>query len=121
MNTTHSIKSSDDIYENISDAEYRMFGLLDKTPTLSQRDLSGMLGFSLGKVNYCFKALIDKGLTKGDNFIRNPKKSMYTYLLTPKGIKSKAVLTAQFLDRKTAQYEILGKEIEDLKNRRVEK
>lgn len=92
-----------------------MIEALEKTPTLSQRDLAGVLGFSLGKVNYCLKALVNKGLVKASHFVQNPHKAEYAYLLTPKGMRSKAVLTAQFLERKVAQYEALKAEIELLK------
>ena len=115
MNTAHLIHSPADITETVSEAQYHMLNLLEKNPTLSQRDLAAHLGFSLGKVNYCLNALIEKGLIKGENFIRNPKKSEYAYLLTPKGAKSKAVLTTRFLERKIAEYQALEKEIEGLK------
>ena len=94
--------------------EYRLIAVLEKTPALSQRDLASTLGFSLGKVNYCLKALVDKGWIKATRFLQNPHKSEYAYLLTPQGIGSKAVLTAQFLERKMAQYEQLRAEIEAL-------
>ena len=94
--------------------EYRLIAVLEKTPALSQRDLASTLGFSLGKVNYCLKALVDKGWIKTTRFLQNPHKSEYAYLLTPQGIGSKAVLTAQFLERKMAQYEQLRAEIEAL-------
>ena len=99
--------------------EYRLIAVLEKTPTLSQRDLASTLGFSLGKVNYCLKASVDKGLIKATHFVQNPHKSEYAYLLTPQGIGSKAVLTAQFLERKMAQYEQLRAEIEALQAQMV--
>ena len=94
-----------------SDDEFHVILALEKTPTLSQRDLASVLGFSLGKVNYCLKALIDKGLIKAGRFSKNPNKRQYAYLLTPQGIASKAMLTAHFLERKMAQYEALKREI----------
>ena len=94
-----------------SDDEFNVILALEKTPTLSQRDLASVLGFSLGKVNYCLKALIDKGLIKAGRFSKNPNKRQYAYLLTPQGIASKAMLTAHFLERKMAQYEALRGEI----------
>jgi EPS-associated MarR family transcriptional regulator len=96
------------------DDEFHIITTLEKTPTLSQRDLASVLGFSVGKVNYCLKALIDKGLIKAGRFAQNPKKLEYAYLLTPQGIASKAALTAHFLERKKAQYEALRAEIENL-------
>ena len=94
-----------------SDDEFNVILALEKTPTLSQRDLASVLGFSLGKVNYCLKALIDKGLIKAGRFSKNPNKRQYAYLLTPQGIASKTVLAAHFLERKMAQYETLKGEI----------
>ena len=93
------------------DDEFNVILALEKTPTLSQRDLASLLGFSVGKVNYCLKALIDKGLIKAGRFSRNPNKRQYAYLLTPQGIASKAVLAAHFLERKMTQYESLKREI----------
>ena len=91
--------------------EFHLIAALEKMPTLSQRNLASVLGFSVGKVNYCLKALIDKGLIKAGCFSRNSNKRQYAYLLTPQGIASKAVLTAHFLERKMAQYEALKGEI----------
>lgn len=93
------------------DDEFNVILALEKTPTLSQRDLASVLGFSVGKVNYCLKALIDKGLIKAGRFAQNPNKAQYAYLLTPQGIASKAALTAHFLERKMTQYESLKREI----------
>ena len=93
------------------DDEFHLIAALEKTPTLSQRDLATVLGFSVGKVNYCLKALIDKGLIKAECFSRNPNKRQYAYLLTPQGISSKAVLAAHFLERKMVEYEALKAEI----------
>ena len=91
--------------------EFHLIAALEKMPTLSQRNLASVLGFSVGKVNYCLKALIDKGLIKAGCFSKNPHKRQYAYLLTPQGIASKAMLTAHFLERKMAQYEALRGEI----------
>jgi len=73
------------------------------------------MGVSLGKVNYCMKKLTEKGLIKLSNFTHNPNKVSYAYLLTPSGIEEKSRLTFSFLKRKTAEYEILKKEIIALK------
>ena len=96
------------------DDEFHIIAALEQTPTLSQRDLASVLGFSVGKVNYCLKALIDQGLIKAGRFAQNPNKAEYAYLLTPAGMASKAVLAAHFLERKMAQYEALKVEIEIL-------
>ena len=80
---------------------------IDKNPKFSRRKLAGELGFSLGKLNYCLKALKEKGLVKINNFQKNPNKSNYFYILTPSGIKEKTKLTVNFMKRKIAEYEEL--------------
>ena len=84
---------------------------IDKNPKSSQRKLAGELGFSLGKLNYCIKALKDKGLIKFNNFRKNPNKSNYFYILTPSGLKEKTALTLNFMKRKMAEYEELKKNL----------
>lgn len=97
------------------ETRYRIIKLIEAQPDISQRQLAKALGISLGKVNYCLKALIDKGQIKARNFQRNPSKRNYVYLLTPKGIEEKGRLTARFLKRKMAEYERLKQEIEQLR------
>ena len=82
-----------------------------KKPGTSQRELSKNLGLSLGKINYCIKALRDKGLIKISNFSKNPNKLKYVYILTPKGVASKTRLTIDFMKRKMKEYEELKKEL----------
>ena len=98
--------------------------LLQDQPQMSQRDLAQALGVSLGKANYCLKALMEKGLVKFGNFRKNPDKRVYAYLLTPAGLEEKTRITLAFLKRKVAEYEALEKEIEqlrgDLENRRIQ-
>ena len=89
--------------------------LLHEQPQLSQRDLARAMGVSLGKANYCLKALMEKGLVKLGNFRRNPDKREYAYLLTPAGLEEKTRITLDFLKRKVAEYEALEKEIEQLR------
>ena len=96
----------------IEDAHFRLLRLIEERPELSQRDLARELGTSLGKANYCVKALVDAGLVKVRNFRNNDNKLSYAYLLTPRGIESKATITMQFLKRKMAEYEALKTEIE---------
>ena len=86
---------------------------IQKKPDSTQRELAGELGFSLGKLNYCLKALQDKGLVKLKNFKKNPKKISYFYVLTPKGIAEKTNLTINFMKRKMAEYDELKKELEE--------
>jgi EPS-associated MarR family transcriptional regulator len=99
------------------DVHFRVLHLLEEEPELTQRELAQKLGISLGGVNYCIKALIDIGHIKAGNFSKNPNKSMYLYLLTPKGIAEKTNLTAGFLKRKMAEYHALKKEIGQLRSR----
>ena len=80
-------------------------------PETTQRELAEELGFSLGKLNYCLKALRSKGLIKIENFRKNPNKINYIYILTPKGMAEKTKLTINFMKRKMKEYEELKKEI----------
>lgn len=89
--------------------------LLQADPTLSQRQLAERLGVSLGKANYCLRALVEKGLVKLGNFSKNPNKRQYAYILTPAGLEEKARITLGFLKRKEAEFEALQHEIEVLK------
>ena len=84
---------------------------IQKSPESSQRELAEKLGFSLGKLNYCLKALQVKGLVKIENFKRNPKKINYIYVLTPKGISQKTKLTLNFMKRKMREYDELKLEL----------
>jgi EPS-associated MarR family transcriptional regulator len=88
-------------------------------PKSSQRQLANELGFSLGKINYCLKALKKKGLIKIENFGKNKNKINYVYLLTPKGILEKMNLTVNFMKTKMKEYEELQKE--HLNDQRIEK
>ena len=80
-------------------------------PKSSQRELAEELGFSLGKLNYCIKALKTKGLIKINNFTKNPQKINYIYVLTPKGISSKTKMTLNFMKRKMREYDELKVEL----------
>ena len=97
--------------------------LLEAQPQMSQRDLAQAMGVSLGKANYCLKALMEKGLVKLEKFRANPDKRHYAYLLTPAGLKEKTRITLAFLRHKVAEYETLDKEIQqlrgELENRRI--
>ena len=85
---------------------------IQQKPKSSQRELAEELGFSLGKLNYCLKALQNKGLVKIENFKRNPKKINYIYVLTPKGIAEKTKLTINFMKRRMREYDELKTELE---------
>ena len=84
---------------------------IQKKPRASQRELAEELGFSLGKLNYCLKALKNKGLIKMKNFEKNPNKINYIYVLTPKGIAEKTKLTINFMKAKMQEYDELKKEL----------
>ena len=88
---------------------------INKKPEATQRELAEELGFSLGKLNYCLKALKIKGLIKMKNFEKNPKKINYFYVLTPRGIAEKTKLTINFMKQKMKEYDELKKEIEKKK------
>jgi EPS-associated MarR family transcriptional regulator len=88
---------------------------IDANPKLTQRELSSRLGFSLGKINFLMKALIEQGLIKAENFKNSSNKSAYLYFLTPLGIEEKAKTTYRFLKRKLEEYEKLEIEIQQLK------
>ena len=88
---------------------------INKKPETTQRKLAEELGFSLGKLNYCLKALKRKGLIKIKNFEKNPKKINYFYVLTPKGIAEKTKLTINFMKQKMKEYDELKKEVKKQK------
>ncbi len=94
------------------EVRYRLLRCLEDHPNASQREIAQHLGVSLGKVNYCLHALIEKGLLKIRNFRRNKKKMAYVYVLTPKGIEEKLDITYRFLKRKIEEYDALASEIE---------
>jgi EPS-associated MarR family transcriptional regulator len=98
------------------EVRYRLLQRLARDPAVSQRELAVELGVSVGKINYCLQALIEKGHVKFDNFRRNPDKRHYAYLLTPTGVEAKAWATVQFLRRKRAEYETIRAEIEALQS-----
>lgn len=92
-----------------------MLRRLHQTPQVSQRALAKDLGVGLGTINFCFQALVEKGLVKMQNFSQSKNKLRYAYLLTPAGVAEKSKLTTEFLKRKVAKYEALQAEIESLK------
>lgn len=93
------------------DVRYRLLKLLEANPEASQRQLARDLGLSLGRINFCVQALVQKGLIKAANFRNSQNKSGYMYKLTPRGIEEKARVTVRFLQRKTKEYEALRTEI----------
>ena len=93
---------------------YKLLKTIEKEPHLSQREIAQRMGVSLGKTNYCLKALLDKGFIKVRNFYKNKKKKAYIYYLTPHGIEEKAQVTYRFLQYKIKEYENIKVEIESL-------
>ncbi len=97
------------------DLRYQLLKELDTNPDISQRELAKSVGISLGKTNYCLKALVEAGWVKAGNFARSENKMNYAYALTPKGLSEKAAVTVRFLKKKQTQYEQLEQEIVELK------
>lgn len=98
-----------------NETRYTLLRRLEEDPGASQRELASELGISVGKVNYCLKALLDKGYIKAANFKNSSNKRGYLYQLTPAGIAAKSRATARFLARKQAEYERLAVEIKQLR------
>jgi EPS-associated MarR family transcriptional regulator len=94
---------------------YKLLKALEENPDVTQRELAARLGISLGKANYCLRALMRKGWVKMDNFRRNPSKMGYVYLLTPGGIEEKARLAVRFFRHKLQEFDALKAEIERLR------
>lgn len=98
------------------ETRYKILKLIEANPQISQRELSKELGISLGKANYCLKALIEKGILKVSNFRNSQNKIAYFYKLTRKGIEEKSSITARFLKVKMAEYEQIQREIAQLRH-----
>lgn len=96
------------------DVRFKVLRMLEGHPEYSQRDIADALGVSLGGVNYCLRALVDKGHVKVANFRQSNNKLRYAYVLTPSGIAERALLTGRFLQRKMKEYEAIKAEIDAL-------
>jgi EPS-associated MarR family transcriptional regulator len=96
------------------DTTFRVLRMLQSNPDMTQREIAEQLGISASGLNYCLKALIDKGWVKVQNFGQSKNKFGYIYVLTPQGIAEKALLTGRFLKRKMSEYQALKNEIETL-------
>ena len=103
---------------NKFDIEYKILKIFEDNPNVTQRQIARDLNVSLGKTNYIVRALIDRGWIKLSNFKRSDNKLGYIYLLTPKGITEKSILSQKFLRRKSEEYNRLKKVIEMLKKER---
>ena len=97
------------------ETHFRVMRILQDNPDLTQRELAQKLGISVGGLNYCLNALIDKGFVKVSNFQQSKNKFKYVYLLTPQGFAEKVAMTSRFLKRKMDEYDALKGEIEALK------
>ena len=101
---------------DVNEVKLNILRSLYSNPDSTQRKLSSNLGVSLGSVNYCIKALVDKGFLKVQKFKNSKTKQKYFYILTSKGIIEKTRLTFSFLEKKHAEYLLLYHEIEKLKS-----
>ena len=96
------------------DAKVRVFQIISSNPQMTSRELAQKLGVSNGSAYYLLISLIDKGFVKLLNFKENPQKTKYSYILTPKGIREKSLITSKFLVRKKKEFEALRQEIDFL-------
>ncbi len=111
--TKATIVTPHDLHE---DSHLKVLRILESNPDINQRELAEAVGVSLGKLNFCLKALMEKGFVKAQNFRNNQNKLSYYYLLTPSGVAAKAAITARFLERKLHEYDALKAEIEAIKS-----
>ena len=93
------------------ESHLKVLRILEAKPDINQRELADAVGVSLGKLNFCLKALMERGFVKMQNFRTSQNKLSYSYLLTPSGVAAKADITARFLRRKITEYELLQAEI----------
>lgn len=99
-----------------SETHLKVLREIEANPEITQRELAQQLGVSLGKVNYCLKALIDRGWVKVNNFRSSNNKVAYAYLLTPNGLEEKARITMRFLKQRMREYETIKIEIKELQD-----
>ena len=95
-------------FHSITEDQLDLMHLVEKDTNASQRQIAQKTGLSIGKVNYCLKALIDIGFIKVDNFNKSTQKINYAYILTPKGMQEKAAITSQFIIKKKQEYDKLN-------------
>jgi len=100
--------------EHQEDAKFRVFQIINENPQMTTREIAKKVGISNGSAYYLLTSLIDMGFIKLSNFKQNSQKIKYSYLLTPKGIREKSLITSEFLVRKKNEYELLKKEIAEL-------
>ena len=102
--------------EQQEEVRFRVLRLLNENPELSTRQIAGVVGISNGSAYYCIIALMEKGMVKLGNFASSSRKGRYAYILTPRGIREKTLLTAKFIERKIQEFEDLKREIELLED-----
>ena len=112
---THNNHSPGESLSRQESLDFELLALLEREPQLSQREMAGRLGISLGRTNYCLRALVDKGAIKLGNFRASRTKLNYAYRLTPTGISQRVSLTRRFLERKLAEYDRLEAQIAELR------
>ncbi len=100
--------------EKQSEIQLKVMRYISEIPEVSSRRIAEVVGISNGSAYYVLTALVEKGLVKLENFKKNPRKDRYSYLLTPKGIREKSILTHKFIKRKRQEYRDLKNEIEAL-------
>ena len=100
--------------EQQEDAKFRVFQIINENPQMTTREIAQKVGISNGSAYYLLTSLIDMGFIKLSNFKDSSQKIKYSYLLTPKGIREKSLVTSKFLVRKKQEYELLKKEITKL-------
>ena len=100
--------------EHQEDAKFRLMQMINHNPELSSREIAKKIGISNGSAYYLLISMVDKGFVKLANFKESSQKTRYSYLLTPKGIREKSLITSRFLERKKLEYELLKKEISEL-------
>lgn len=103
--------------EHNEDAKFRVLNIINENPQMTTREIAQNVGISNGSAYYLLTSLIDKGFVKITNFNQSKQKVRYFYLLTPKGIREKSLITNRFLIRKKREYKLLKKEINDLEQR----
>jgi EPS-associated MarR family transcriptional regulator len=100
--------------EHQEDAKLRVFQIINEKPQITTREIAQKVGISNGSAYYLLTSLINMGFVKLLNFKENSQKIKYTYLLTPKGIREKSIITSKFLERKKQEFEALKEEINSL-------
>ena len=100
--------------EQQEDAKLRVLQIISRNPQMTSRELAQKVGISNGSAYYLLTSLIDKGFIKFANFKKSPQNIKYSYLLTPKGVREKSLITIKFLERKKQEYLLLKKEITEL-------